>query len=787
MNRNQRRSTSKKSQSAPPTASVSARGKLSAPDAFAAVDRLYKAGRKVEAERICQAALLTHPHHPYSLLLRGVMAQRAGKGGEAVELLMRAANANDQEADFHNNLGNALAAVGQTEAALSQYERALALDPDSVELLFNLANTLATLQKLDAATAAFEKVLAIRPEYAEAHFNFGNLLYQSGRADDALVHFRAAVAIQPNSAQARNNLGVILDDLKRYDEAMAQFKAALAINPHYPDAHSNLGMELATLGRDAEAIPCFEKSIALNPEFVVAINNLGNALLRLGRFGEAKVQFERALSLSPGSAEINNGLAVTLYKSGRWNEALRLLERAVALSPRLADAWLNMAKICNEQRFDERALICCNNALVIEPDNADAHNNRGIALAALNRFDEAIENYSRALAIDPKLAEVRFNIGSALIYQGRSGEGMDFLDQAIALEPRRPKFRLSHVLTRRVTAGDRRIDELEALARDVTGMDDDARVDLHFALAKAYADTGRHQQSFAELLVGNALKRKGVNYDEAATLRNLDHFAAAWPSHIVEGWRGRGNPSDRPIFILGMPRSGSTLVEQILASHPAVSAGGEVWIFQNAATEALGSLVDLDPARIPAEERKALLDRIADRYLSSLNALAPGAPRITDKMPSNFAFAGLIHLALPNARIVHTRRNALDIGLSCFSTLFASGVPFSYDLGEIGRYYRAYDRLMQHWRTVLPASAILDVDYEVLVSDFEVQARRLIAYCGLPWDDACLAFHTTQRPVRTASSSQVRQPLYGTSVDRWRAVDPALLEPLRAALEGPAA
>jgi tetratricopeptide (TPR) repeat protein len=767
-------------------APASALGKLSAPDAFAAFDRLYKAGRTIEAERIFQAALQTYPRHPYSLLLRGVMAQRAGKG-DAVELLMQAANANDQEADFHNNLGNALAAAGRADAALPQYEKALALDPDSVEVLFNLANTLAALQRFDAATAAYEKVIALRPDYAEAHYNFGNILYQSGRTGEAMTRFETAVALQPNSAEARNNLGVVLNDLKRYDEAAAQFKKALAIAPHYPDAHSNIGMVLAAQDRDAEAIPHFEKAIALQSDFVVAINNLGNALFRLDRYGEARVQFERALSLAPGSADIANGLGATLYRLGLWTEAMALLERAVALRPRFADAWLNMAKACNDQRLDERALICCDNVLAIEPDNVDAHNNRGIALAALNRFDEAIESYQRALAIQPNLAEVRFNIGSALIYRGRSGEGMDFLDQAIALEPRRPKYRLSHVLTRRVTAGDPRLGELEALARDTAGMSDEARTDLHFALAKAYGDTGHHDRSFAELLAGNALKRKSVAYDEAATLRNLSHFAAAWPRHVVDDWRGRGNPSDRPIFILGMPRSGSTLVEQILASHPAVAAGGEVWMFQSAATGAFGPLEDFDPARIPAEHRGALLGRIAERYLSALGSLAPGAQRITDKMPSNFAFAGLIHLAFPNARIVHTRRNALDIGLSCFSTLFASGVPFSYDLGEIGRYYRAYDRLMRHWRAVLPPSAILDLDYEMLVSDFEAQARRLIDYCGLPWDDACLAFHKTQRPVRTASASQVRQPLYGTSVDRWRAVDPALLAPLRAALEGPAA
>jgi hypothetical protein len=231
--------------------------------------------------------------------------------------------------------------------------------------------------------------------------------------------------------------------------------------------------------------------------------------------------------------------------------------------------------------------------------------------------------------------------------------------------------------------------------------------------------------------------------------------------------RGEGDPSEIPIFILGMPRSGSTLIEQILASHPGVQGGDERPDFPEL-LEALGG----DFAALGAA------------YVERCRALAPGAARLTDKLPGNFRHAGAIHLALPKARIIHSRRAAADTCLSCFTKLFRGEQAYTYDLGELGRYYRAYARLMAHWRAVLPASVFLEVDYEELVGDPETQTRRLLAHCGLEWDSACLAFHQTRRAVRTASAAQVRQPLHRGAIGRWRRYE-TLLAPLLAELEAP--
>ena len=301
---------------------------------------------------------------------------------------------------------------------------------------------------------------------------------------------------------------------------------------------------------------------------------------------------------------------------------------------------------------------------------------------------------------------------------------------------------------------------------------------MHFSLGKAYADLGQNERSFRHFLVGNALKRRDTAYDEPAMLGFFDRVRAAFTPALMQSKAGLGDPSTVPVFIVGMPRSGTTLVEQILASHPNVFGAGEREDFTRA-VDSLPSLNDGSlgfPEAVPALSGETLR-QLGAGYLAGIAAAAPDAARITDKMPGNFPYVGLIHLTLPNARIIHLRRDPIDTCLSCFSILFAVGQPQTYDLAELGRYYRAYAALMQHWRRVLPAGVMLEVQYEDVVADVAQQARRIVAHCGLPWDDACLAFHRTQRPVRTASAAQVRQEIYPTSVGRWRRYGD-LLQPL---------
>jgi hypothetical protein len=309
---------------------------------------------------------------------------------------------------------------------------------------------------------------------------------------------------------------------------------------------------------------------------------------------------------------------------------------------------------------------------------------------------------------------------------------------------------------------------MRKLAGD-TSLAPEEQIELHFALAKGLADAGEHEQAFRHLLEGNTLKRRTVAYDEAATLDLFDRTRAVFTPDLMRAGRGLGNDSSTPVFVLGMIRSGTTLVEQILASHPQVHGAGERTDFANLVArgrQSTDGAVTVFPElfeTINGEE----LERLGSDYVGSLRAAAPDAARIVDKMPGNFRFVGAIHLALPNARIIHVRRDPIDTCLSCFSILFAGDQPFAYDLEELGRYYRGYTALMEHWRGLLPPHALLEIRYEELIADTPRQARRIVEHCGLEWDDNCLSFHRTPRPVRTASTLQVRRPIYQTSVGRW--------------------
>jgi tetratricopeptide (TPR) repeat protein len=389
-------------------------------------------------------------------------------------------------------------------------------------------------------------------------------------------------------------------------------------------------------------------------------------------------------------------------------------------------------------------------------------------LLALNRPHEALAHYEAACAIKPEVARLHHALGIALQVLGRLGEAREAFERAVALAPGKADFHLPLAHSRPFTAKDPRLAALEELAQDVACLNEDEQIALHFALGKAYADLNEHQRAFSHLREGNALKRRRVSYDETRTLGVFDRIRATFSPALMQAKGGAGHPSQVPIFVVGMPRSGTTLIEQILASHSRVFGAGE-------REELSAALPDLKAApsaavfpEVVAELSGQALHEFGSRYLARMTALAPTAERIVDKMPSNFGLLGLIHLALPGARFIHARRDPVDTCLSCFSILFVGHQPYTYELGELGRYYRTYARLMEHWRAALPPGLMLEVRYEDVVADLEGQARRIVAHCGLPWEEACLAFHRSQRPVQTASAVQVRQPLYATSVGRWR-------------------
>jgi tetratricopeptide (TPR) repeat protein len=449
----------------------------------------------------------------------------------------------------------------------------------------------------------------------------------------------------------------------------------------------------------------------------------------------------------------------------------------------------SLAHVLFRRGHYDQAVQFLTRALDQEPNSAAAHTLLAMAFQNLERHEGALEHAKRAVSLNAESADAHAVLAWELAVAGRHGEARDSQARVIELAPDRPLHYYHWGEISRWTAGDPRLAALEALGKKSASLALNEQVLLHFALGKAYTDCGDIERAFRHQVEGGALQRRMLHYDEAPALQRMDEIGRAQDADWIRCHRGVGDPSDVPVFIVGMPRSGTTLIEQILASHPKVRALGERPHFSAALAQVYGMGSGGPPvAQVAVHGGKLELRRLGEQYLQTVHREAPAdTARIIDKMPNNFRFVGLIHAALPHARIIHARRDAVDTCLSIFSMLFGQGQqPYSYDLGELGRYYRAYEKLMVHWRSVLPDGVMLEVQYEEVVDGLEQQTRRILAHCGLDWDDACLLFHKTDRPVWTASHAQVRQPIYRSSVRRARPPRELLLPLLEALGREPA-
>ena len=617
---------------------------------------------------------------------------------------------------------------------------------------------------LAAAMAGYEKVLAREPRNIDALFLLGRAHCQQGKFERGAEILRKAIELSPKHAHAHNLLGMALNRLGRPQEALACFERALATNAQFALALLNKADTLSALGQHAEALVEYDKALALDGTNVVGWCNRGIALEALGRDSAAAESFQRALALNPNLAEIHFNLANVFLRLQRAEDAVRHYQRTLALRPDLATAFANIGRaLVLLDRWQEAADSYAR-ALELGENSVQLHHAMGIVFWRFNRFEESLASFDKALALDFNDVDTLNKKGRLLLALGRLDEGRALLERAVAVAPDKIANYLALSNIKQFARPDRELAAMEKLLQGIASRPVEDQIALHFALGKAYRDVGDHERSFRHFRRGNAIKRGQIRYNEAAMLGIFDRVREVFTPELMSSKAGRGDKSAQPIFIVGMPRSGTTLIEQILASHPQVYGAGEREDFKRVLARIIG------PANFPhgvPALAPARFDELGSAYLASIGSSAMDAARFTDKGLSNYLYAGTIALALPNARIIHARRDPIDTCLSCFTTLFDDQQEFTYDLGELGRYYRAYERLMEHWRQVLPEDVMLDVQYEQVVEDIEVQARRILSHCGLAWDDACLSFHKLSRPVQTASAAQVRQPLYRTSVGRW--------------------
>ncbi len=666
--------------------------------------------------------------------------------------------------------------------------RAAAAQPDNAEAEHMLGIIAHQSGKLADAIEHVRRAIAIKPDVALYHANLGEMCRLAGRIDEAIAASRRALELNPNYAGALSNLGIALFDQGKFEEALTHYDRAVALEPAFAQAHSNRGNALQRLKRYADAEPSYRRAIELQPNFADAWNNLGTCLRELKRPDEAETVYRKALELGPNNPDTLDNLALAVKDLERLDEAAELLRRALVIEARSDKFHVHYATVLLDQKQTEEAAAACSRALALNAGNHDAINLMGRVAFERGDLEDSLKHYQRALALKPDLADAYNNMGNVLKELGKLDEARDAYLQALQLDADVAGVYVNLADSKKFAPGDPHLAAMEKLAAKTEGLSKTDRMQIDFGLGKAYADLKDYSRSFKHLLAGNAAKRATVAYDEQATLALFDRIEAAFTRELIGGKSGGGDPSALPIFVIGMPRSGTTLVEQIMASHPLVHGAGELQTLNDVILEVRGPDGNalIYPEFVPALDGAALR-QIGARYLALVRALAAkhgraDAARITDKMPSNYYFAGLLHLALPNARIIHTIRDPVDTCISCFSKLFSAEQNHTYDLAELGRYYRRYEALMAYWRTVLPPGRILDVRYEDVVADLDGQARRIIDYCGLPWDDRCLSFHQTDRPVRTASATQVRQPIYKSAIGRWHVYEEHL-GPLLGALD----
>jgi tetratricopeptide (TPR) repeat protein len=533
--------------------------------------------------------------------------------------------------------------------------------------------------------------------------------------------------------------------------------------------------KLLSSGRPADAIAPLHEAALLDPFNAVIQHDLGLAYLEVGSVTKAIPALQWAVASNPRYTDAYFRLGIALEKQGDINGAVVAYDRATQLQPSLSEAWFRAGALVYELGHREEAIGCFHRAAVTGGKTSFGRLGRARALLTEGRTYEAEQVLRQTLARDSKNAMAHDLLGNLRSEFGRFDEARECFQQAITTAPLLAGCYYDLVRCRPVTRDDDGLLQRMEDALATPGLDAAQRLRLHLAIGKAADDLGDYALAMKHFDAADDVRRGSAPFDSAAFSTEIDRLIARCTPELIARAPELGGIDATPVLILGMPRSGTTLVEQIVSMHPEVGAGDELhfWNERGAAWHRSGT----------AGNEKPFLAKAAVDYLGVLHAVSQKAARVTDKMPFNFLWAGLIHLAFPRATIIHCRRAAVDTALSIHQTHFHPGLAFPTGGAELVAYFRDYKRLTDHWRNVLPANRFIEVDYEELTSAPEAVIRQIIAACGLSWDDACLRPESNPRAVRTPSKWQTRQKIYRTSVARWKRYEP-WLGPLRALVDG---
>ncbi len=623
--------------------------------------------------------------------------------------------------------------------------------------IFALAQQYQQAGSLVAAEQLYLQILQSEPSNAESLHFLGILKSQTGDHAAALGYMQQALALRPEIAHFHSNLGLVYLAQGQLAQAESCLRQALRIRPEFAQAQYHLASVYYKQGKWAEAIDCFRAALRHRPEDLNTLTQLGFALYEHGAMAEALAAFQEARRINPYDGQIHKNVGLVLCRLGRLEEAVASSLEAVRLGTK----------------------------------DADVYNHLGNALVGLGRLDEAIAAYRASLGLAPQCAELMSNLAGALVSHGKLDEALDLYRRALELKPDSASvhYNLSELLLKGEHAlSAQSVQHLQELLSGGT-LSLQERSLLHFTLGGWLAKAGCHEEAFehfrqANMAQGELLIQHGEQFDQDAHVREVDSIVAAYDRKFFSKVKSCGIDSEVPVFVVGMPRSGTTLVEQILSSHPQVFGAGELTEIDQMilALPALLQSGEAYPACLSRLDRAAV-QVLGQQYLARLAKLGAGASRVVNKEPYNFMHLGLIAALFPRARIIHCRRDPLDTCVACYFQRFERRKNYTSAfaaLDTLGLFYRNYCRVMAHWKEVLPV-AIHEIHYEDLVRDQRIVSQKLIAFCGLEWDERCMEFFRNPRPVQTASAVQVRRPIYQESIGRWKYYR-AHLQPLIAAL-----
>lgn len=706
---------------------------------------MHRSGQLGPAAQLYQQVLSQQKENAEALHLLGVVHHQQGDHAQAVKLIGRAVALRPNAFVFHTNLAEAYRALGDFERAVGCCRMALRFSPDSPEALCNLGAALQGLGRWAEAIEASRRALELRPDMATAHNNLGAALREQGQADEALEHFRRAVELDPAYAPAR----------------------------------SNLGQSLLNRGEAQEALPHSQEAVRLQPKVAAMHHNLGNVFRVLEQLVEARAAYLEALRLDPDLALSHAHLGLVLQRDGQFGDALSWFKQAIELEPGNATFWAYLGDLYDEMELPAESIPCWERVLELAPERAGAHVSLGWAHQEEGRLDEAAEHYRTALELQPDLPMAHLHLGGLHEELGEMAQAEARFRAALRLQS---AFALPHARLATLLRG--KLPEADLCALQQRLADEQlapgARARLLFAMAHALDAKGDFARAADCLSQANALTldlaRGHREYSPADHEQFVDGLICEFDHDFFARLSGAGSESRRPVFVFGLPRSGTTLVEQVLASHSQVHGAGELRLARQSYDALPAVLGRSDPPRQCLAHLDApAVVRLAEQHLNWLHAMDSGrAQRIVDKMPDNYLYLGLLAVMFPRALFIHCRRDLRDVAVSCWMTDFRS-IRWANDPEHIASRFAQYRRLMDHWRAVLPAP-VHEVVYEDLVEDFEPGARRLVAACGLEWEPGCLEFHRTRRTIRTASVVQVRQPVYRRSAGRWKNYEASLAD-----------